>query len=61
MLSQFRFYGSEGQLAQVACLFANHSPICTIGSPRFLENAVSTAMRNSIDELSMREVTCWRW
>jgi hypothetical protein len=25
------------------------------------ENAVQTALRNSVDRLSMREVTCWRW
>ena len=30
------------------------------GSP-ILENAVQTALRNSIGLLSMREVTCWRW
>ena len=34
---------------------------CTIGVPQILEKAVQTALRNSIDLLSMREVTCWRW
>jgi hypothetical protein len=53
---EFDINGGE-TLVQVA----NTGPACTIASPQFLENAVQTAMRNSIDLLSMREVTCWRW
>ncbi len=32
-----------------------------MGPIAILESAVNTALRNGIDWLSMREVTCWRW
>ena len=41
--------------------FAKPQLPCTIAAPQSLENAVLTAMRNSVELLSMREVTCWRW
>ena len=55
-----------GTLAQPVAAYPNqrfaiHIVACTIGGPIFLEIAVQTALRNSVDLLSMREVTCWRW
>ena len=53
-----RVTGSDiSQSSQLAI----HPPKCTIPIPEFPEIAVSTAIRNSIERLSMPEVTRWRW